>query len=132
MQATKHTRRIFSAAAILGLASVAGIVGNPSLEAQEKTLKVGIVVPLTGADAEQAILIKYAAMMAIDEANAKGGVAGYKIETMILDSGTATAGQLRSRTSRDQRQEARHRPHGRRQYRPRNERRRQGHGAHTE
>jgi branched-chain amino acid transport system substrate-binding protein len=93
MQATKHTRRTFSAAAILGITSLAGIVGSPSLEAQQKTVKVGIILPLTGADAEAAILIKYAAMMAIDEANAKGGVAGYKIETVILDSGTATAGQ---------------------------------------
>ena len=31
--------------------------------------------------------------MAIDEANAKGGVAGYKINVMVLDDGTATAGQ---------------------------------------
>jgi branched-chain amino acid transport system substrate-binding protein len=31
--------------------------------------------------------------MAIDEANQKGGVAGYKLETIVLDSGTATAGQ---------------------------------------
>jgi len=93
MQATKHTRRTFGAAAILGFATVAGFVGSSSLEAQEKTVRVGIILPLTGADAEAAILIKYAAMMAIEEANAKGGVAGYKIETVILDSGTATAGQ---------------------------------------
>ena len=93
MQATKHTRRTFSAAAILGLASVAGIVGSPSLEAQQKTIKVGIVVPLTGADAEGAIRIRNGAMIAIDEANAKGGVAGYTIEVVTLDSGTATAGQ---------------------------------------
>jgi branched-chain amino acid transport system substrate-binding protein len=69
------------------------MVGSPSLEAQQKTVKVGIILPLTGADAEGAILIKYGAMLAIDEANAKGGVAGYKIEAVILDSGTATAGQ---------------------------------------
>src|SRR6516225_3118820 len=93
MQTTRHTRRAFSAAAVLGLATVAGMVGSPSLEAQEKTVKVGVILPLTGADAEGAILIKNGAMMAIDEANAKGGVAGYKIEAVTLDSGTATAGQ---------------------------------------
>src|SRR5499427_1074204 len=93
MQTRKHTRRAFSAAAILGLATVAGMVGSPSLEAQQKTIKVGIVVPLTGADAEGAIRIRNGAMIAIDEANAKGGVAGYKIEAVTLDSGTATAGQ---------------------------------------
>jgi branched-chain amino acid transport system substrate-binding protein len=93
MQATKHTSRAFSAAAILGLATIAGMVGSPSLEAQQKTVKVGIVVPLTGADAEGAIRIRNGAMLAIDEANAKGGIAGYKIEAVTLDSGTATAGQ---------------------------------------
>ena len=50
-------------------------------------------MPLTGADAENAIKIKNGAMMAIDEANAKGGVAGYKIDVVVYDSGTATAGQ---------------------------------------
>jgi branched-chain amino acid transport system substrate-binding protein len=93
MQATQHTRRTFSAAVILGLASIAGLVGSSSLEAQQKTVKVGIILPLTGADAEGALVIKNGAMMAIDEANAKGGVAGYKIEVVTLDSGTATAGQ---------------------------------------
>ena len=32
-------------------------------------------------------------MLAIDNANAKGGIAGYKIDVMQLDDGTATAGQ---------------------------------------
>jgi len=92
MQASKHTRRAFSVAVILGLASVAG-VGVTSLTAQEKMIKIGITLPLTGADAEDAILIKNGVMMAIEEANAQGGVAGYKIEVITLDSGTATAGQ---------------------------------------
>ena len=48
---------------------------------------------LTGAGAEDAILVKNGAMMALDEANAAGGVAGYAIEAMILDDGTVTAGQ---------------------------------------
>jgi len=61
--------------------------------AMSKTLYVGITLPLTGADAEDAELIKDGAMLAIDQANAKGGVAGYKIEAIVLDSGTATAGQ---------------------------------------
>ena len=32
-------------------------------------------------------------MMAIDEANAKGGAAGYHLNVLLLDDGTATAGQ---------------------------------------
>lgn len=58
-----------------------------------KRITVGISLPLTGADADDANLIKDGAMLAIDEANAKGGVAGYNIDVMVLDDGTATAGQ---------------------------------------
>jgi branched-chain amino acid transport system substrate-binding protein len=61
--------------------------------AADKSVTVGINLSLTGADAEDAALIKNGAQMAIDEANAKGGVAGYKIDTLVLDDGTATAGQ---------------------------------------
>jgi len=67
--------------------------GLPRTHAQSKTIIIGITLPLTGADAEDALLIEDGALLAIDQANAKGGVAGYKIETMVLDSGTATAGQ---------------------------------------
>jgi len=59
----------------------------------DKSITVGITLPLTGADADDANLIKDGAMLAIDEANAKGGVAGYKIAVTVLDNGTATAGQ---------------------------------------
>ena len=31
--------------------------------------------------------------MAIDEANAEGGAAGYHLNVLLLDDGTATAGQ---------------------------------------
>jgi branched-chain amino acid transport system substrate-binding protein len=61
--------------------------------AQEKTVTIGINLPLTGADAHDAELIKDGAMLAIDDVNAKGGVAGYKINVTVLDDGTATAGQ---------------------------------------
>ena len=64
-----------------------------SAVAADKTVKVGINLPFTGADARDAELIKDGAMLAIDEANAQGGVAGYKIEVLLLDDGTATAGQ---------------------------------------
>ena len=61
--------------------------------AADKTVKVGINLPFTGADAHDAELIKDGALLAIDEANAQGGVGGYKIEVLLLDDGTATAGQ---------------------------------------
>ncbi len=61
--------------------------------AAEKTVTIGINLPFTGADAHDAELIKDGALLAIDEANAKGGAGGYKIEVLLLDDGTATAGQ---------------------------------------
>jgi branched-chain amino acid transport system substrate-binding protein len=61
--------------------------------AADKTIKIGINLPFTGADAHDAELIKDGAMLAIDDANAAGGVGGYKIDVMQLDDGTATAGQ---------------------------------------
>jgi branched-chain amino acid transport system substrate-binding protein len=79
--------------AVAAFAVLAGVAVASRTGAADKVIKVGITLPLTGADAEGAILIKYGALLAIEEANAKGGVAGYKIETVIYDSGTATAGQ---------------------------------------
>jgi branched-chain amino acid transport system substrate-binding protein len=70
----------------LGLRSRLGL-------AADKTVKIGINLPFTGADAHDAELIKDGAMLAIDNANAKGGIAGYKLDVMQLDDGTATAGQ---------------------------------------
>ena len=61
--------------------------------AADKTVTIGMSLSLTGADAQSAQKVKEGAQMAIDEANAQGGVAGYKITAIVLDDGTATAGQ---------------------------------------
>jgi branched-chain amino acid transport system substrate-binding protein len=68
-------------------------LGARPVFAADKRVTIGINVPLTGSDAENAILIKDGAVMAVDEANAKGGVGGYAIDVLVLDDGTATAGQ---------------------------------------
>jgi branched-chain amino acid transport system substrate-binding protein len=72
--------------------AVAGSFAARALAA-DKTITIGINLPLTGADAHDAELIKDGATMAIEEATAKGPIGGYKVEVMILDDGTATAGQ---------------------------------------
>jgi branched-chain amino acid transport system substrate-binding protein len=86
------TRRVL----ITGLPAVmlAGAFVSRAAFADDKRVKIGIDVSLTGAGAEDAILVKNGALMAIDDANANGGVAGYAIEPMVLDDGTATAGQF--------------------------------------
>src|SRR5881275_3605635 len=76
----------------LPIATLAGSYALRALAA-DKEITIGINLPLTGADAHDAELIKDGAMLALDEANANGGVAGYKINVMVLDDGTATAGQ---------------------------------------
>ena len=78
-----------STTALVGALSVRG----GRVLAADKTVKIGINLPFTGADAHDAELIKEGAVLAIDEANAAGGIAGNKFEVLQLDDGTATAGQ---------------------------------------
>ncbi|HTZ77815.1 MAG TPA: branched-chain amino acid ABC transporter substrate-binding protein [Stellaceae bacterium] len=92
MGQSNYVRGAVKAAAVIGVAALVGIAGISAAQAQ-KTVKVGITVPLTGADAEDATLIKNGAMMAFDEANAKNEIPGYKLEVLVYDNGTATAGQ---------------------------------------
>ncbi len=87
-----NTRRALIAQ--LPAAAIAGaLVSRSVFAASGKRVTIGIDVSLTGAGAEDAILVKNGAIMAIDEANVQGGVAGYYIDAMVLDDGTATAGQ---------------------------------------
>ncbi len=76
----------------LPAAAIAGSYAARVLAA-DKTVSVGINLPLTGADAQAATKIKQGAQLAFEEANAAGGVSGYKINVIVLDDGTATAGQ---------------------------------------
>ena len=61
------------------LIGAAAMHARPTVAA-DKTVKLGINLPFTGADAHDAELIKDGALLAIDEANAHGGAAGYKLE----------------------------------------------------
>jgi branched-chain amino acid transport system substrate-binding protein len=80
---------------LIHLPAAALLVAGTALAAfaADKSITIGINLPLTGADAHDAELIKDGALLAIEDANAQGGVAGYKINVMVLDDGTATAGQ---------------------------------------
>jgi branched-chain amino acid transport system substrate-binding protein len=68
------------------------MAGAPVLGA-EKVVKIGMDLSLTGADSEGAIRIRNGILMAIDAVNEVNGIPGYKIEPMLLDDGTSTAGQ---------------------------------------
>ncbi len=78
--------------ALLALMTMlAGLPGG--LTAQGKVVKIGLSLPLTGADADGADAILKGAQMAMAEINAKGGAAGYKLEAVVFDSATPAAGQ---------------------------------------
>src|SRR5881296_4679844 len=86
-------RRILVAGTAL-LALGVMLTGLPGgLRAQPKVVKIGLSLPLTGADADGADAILKGAQMAMAEINAKGGVAGYKLESVVFDSATPAAGQ---------------------------------------
>jgi branched-chain amino acid transport system substrate-binding protein len=61
--------------------------------AADTVIRVGISLSFTGADAESAARSKNGAMLAFDNANASGELKNIKIDPLILDDGTATAGQ---------------------------------------
>ena len=83
----RHVASLLGGAALM--ASLPFSVGH----AEDKVVKVGINLSLTGADASAALRAKNGAVMAAEEINAKGGVNGYKIEVVTFDDGSATAGQ---------------------------------------
>jgi len=84
------TRR--EAAQALIAATAAATLGTPA-RAADKVIKIAMDLSLTGADSESAIRVKNGIMMAIDGSNEGNGIPGYRIETLVLDDGTATAGQ---------------------------------------
>ncbi len=90
---TKYNSGKAARLAMAALAAAALTAAAGGAQAADKTVKIGISLPLTGADAESAALIKDGALLAIDQANAKMMVPGYTFEPMILDNATATAGQ---------------------------------------
>jgi len=86
-------RRTFVAAiALVSAVTVAAALPAVST-AQSKVVKLGLSLPITGADADSADAIMKGAQMAVAEINAKGGAGGYKLEAMVYDSATPAAGQ---------------------------------------
>ncbi|MCU0586989.1 MAG: ABC transporter substrate-binding protein [Syntrophobacteraceae bacterium] len=68
------------------LALIAAVVGllSPGVSAQE-TVKVGIILPLTGAQAAFGEIEKNSFIMALEEINAAGGINGRKLELVFED-----------------------------------------------
>jgi branched-chain amino acid transport system substrate-binding protein len=91
-------RRRFVPSLVAGLALVSSMAPAAArmASAQElpSTIVIGINLPFTGADAADATNIRDGAMMAIDEINSAGGIAGkIMIQPLLKDDGTVAAGQ---------------------------------------
>jgi branched-chain amino acid transport system substrate-binding protein len=66
------------------------IFGAPPVSAQQKPVKIAVIVPLSGPWARQGQLVKFGAETAVDEINQKGGIkalGGAKLELVAIDAG---------------------------------------------
>jgi branched-chain amino acid transport system substrate-binding protein len=78
--------------AALTLSASFAVTTISTARAEGKPFRIALNLPFTGGESEGATEIKNGVMQAIDEINDKGGVAGYKLEVVLMDDGTATAG----------------------------------------
>ena len=61
--------------------------------AEDKVLSIGMTFPITGTLSLQAGIVRDAVVYAINEANEKGGIAGYKLHDVTFDDASPTTGQ---------------------------------------
>jgi branched-chain amino acid transport system substrate-binding protein len=66
-----------------------GATGPGATGAAKGTLKIGVELPLSGGEAPNGQPTLKGAKLAIDEANAKGGVGGYRLELNVQDDAVA-------------------------------------------
>src|SRR5215475_984528 len=77
-------RTLLKTLALAASAAATGL-GSPTLFAQQKTVKVGVLHSLSGTMAISETVLKDVVLMAVDEINASGGVMGYKVEAVVVD-----------------------------------------------
>lgn len=89
MQIRSLNRRsaVIAASAVV----LAAICSTPvAVQAQQKNVKIALIVPLSGPWARQGTLVKYGAETAVNEINAAGGIkalGGAKLELVAIDAG---------------------------------------------
>jgi len=87
-------RRVTVAAAVLGLLAW----GAAAASAEE--IKIGVLAPLTGPSASDGQEYVRGVTWAAEEANAKGGIAGYTFKVEVADIGDQSAANVTSATER--------------------------------
>ena len=81
-----------TALALGGAAAAAGTAAGTARAAEPKEIEIALLVPLSGPWAEQGILERLGAEMAIDDVNKAGGIkslGGAKLKLLALDAGTS-------------------------------------------
>ncbi|MDR1711850.1 MAG: branched-chain amino acid ABC transporter substrate-binding protein [Propionibacteriaceae bacterium] len=82
----KRKSLIVGAAALALLATMAGCgTRGEASSAEEKILTIGVIAPLTGDLSPFGKGIQYGAQLAVDQANAAGGIAGYTLQLSPQD-----------------------------------------------
>jgi ABC-type branched-subunit amino acid transport system substrate-binding protein len=85
------TRREFAATLAAGLAMPAIL---KSARAEGSTIRIGMVVPITGAAAESGKFAQIGAKLALDRINKAGGVLGKQLELVTEDDQTTNSGAV--------------------------------------
>jgi branched-chain amino acid transport system substrate-binding protein len=82
-----------AALGIAGATAFTATFGRTPARAAEKVVTIGMSFPLTGELTLQASIARDAVLYAIEEANAKGTVPGYKLQSLVLNDASSTTGQ---------------------------------------
>lgn len=85
---------------ILRSVAFAALVAAMPAHAADKIAKIGVLAPLTGQSAADAKEMVDGAKLAIDEINAAGGVAGYKLQAVVGDARDGSADAVTSAIER--------------------------------
>jgi branched-chain amino acid transport system substrate-binding protein len=81
-------------ASLIAATALTAVVGLPhGAQAADKTIIIGINLPITGGDAAGAKRIMNGALLGISMANDSKAVPGYTLKPMVLNDATPTAGQ---------------------------------------
>ncbi len=88
MTNTLSRQRLASMVAIAAIAVATGACapsGAPSSASQPGVIKIGVSLPITGVDASDGLPAAEAVKLAVADANARGLVPGFTLQTVVLD-----------------------------------------------
>jgi branched-chain amino acid transport system substrate-binding protein len=77
---------IFMTFALTGCQTSEPAADTPKEEVEAEVIKLGLIVPITGKVAVYGMAVENAAKLAVEEANANGGVLGKQIELVVYDN----------------------------------------------